>query len=128
MGTTYYTNDAVGNLTYLKYPSSPSVSFQYDSLNRLTNMVDAVGTTKYTYTTGNQLQTQVGPFASDTLTLKYTNRLRATLKLQQPQVFWTNAFFFHLTISGSQENPTQKTQNLGQRRTWFLKWGSSSEN
>jgi YD repeat-containing protein len=35
-GTTFYTNDAVGNLTYIKYPSRTSVSLQYDSLNRLT--------------------------------------------------------------------------------------------
>jgi uncharacterized protein RhaS with RHS repeats len=45
MGTTYYTNDPLGNLTYIAYPASPSVSFQYDPLNRVTSMVDAVGTT-----------------------------------------------------------------------------------
>ena len=76
MGTTYYTNDAVGNLTYIKYPHSPSVSLQYDWLNRLTNMVDASGTTKYAYTAGNQLWTEVQPFASSTLTNTYVNRLR----------------------------------------------------
>jgi hypothetical protein len=59
-----------------------------------TNMVDAAGTTKYTYPAGNQLLTRLrkrygaasrrrdggspnGPFASDILTNTYTHRLRA---------------------------------------------------
>jgi RHS repeat-associated protein len=93
-GTTYYTNDAAGNLTYIKYPASPSVSFKYDPLNRLTNMVDAVGTTKYTYTTGGQLLTEDGPFASDTVSNTYLNRLRTGLALGQPAGLWTNGFAF----------------------------------
>jgi hypothetical protein len=39
-------------------------------------MVDAVGTTKYTWTAGNQLLTEDGPFASDTIRNTYVNRLR----------------------------------------------------
>ena len=93
-GTTYYTNDAVGNLTYIKYPHSPSVSLQYDWLNRLTNMVDASGTTKYAYTAGNQLWTEVQPFASSTLTNTYVNRLRTAMSLQQPAGLWTNKFVY----------------------------------
>jgi hypothetical protein len=42
----------------------------------VTNMVDAVGTTKYTWTAGNQLLTEDGPFASDTIRNTYVNRLR----------------------------------------------------
>jgi len=91
-GSTYYTNDAVGNLTYVRYPTSPSVTLKYDALNRLTNMVDAAGTTKYTYTAGNQLLTEDGPFASDTVTNTYVNRLRTSLVLQQPTGTWTNGF------------------------------------
>jgi RHS repeat-associated protein len=90
--TTYYTNDAVGNLTAINYPSSTDVIMAYDSLNRLTNMVDASGTTKYTYTAGNQLLTEDGPFASDTVTNTYANRLRTALALQQPSGIWTNGF------------------------------------
>src|SRR5262249_16321685 len=63
-GSTVYTYDAVGNPTLINYPSSPDVTLQYDPLNRLTNMVDAVGTTKYTYASGGQLLTEDGPFAS----------------------------------------------------------------
>ena len=36
-------------------------------------MVDAVGATVYTYTAGNQLLTEDGPFASDTITNTYVN-------------------------------------------------------
>jgi YD repeat-containing protein len=82
-GTTYYTNDAVGNLTYIKYPSSTRVSLQYDWLNRLISIVDAWGTTKYTYTLGNQLLTE------GTLTNTYVNRLRTRLNLAGT---WTNGF------------------------------------
>ena len=58
----------MGNLTNVNYPSSPDLSFQYDApLNRLTNRVDAAGTTKYIYTAGNQLLAEDGPFASDTV-------------------------------------------------------------
>src|SRR5262245_11380016 len=64
------------------------------SLNRVTNMVDAVGTTKYTYTSGGQLYTEDGPFTSDTVTNIYTSRLRTGLGLQQPTSFWTNKFAY----------------------------------
>ena len=40
----------------------------------MTNMVDAAGTTKYTYTAANQLLTEDGPFTSDTVTNTYVNR------------------------------------------------------
>jgi uncharacterized protein RhaS with RHS repeats len=49
-GTTYYTNDVVGNLTHITYPASGSVSLTYDPMNRLSTMVDGVGTTTYGYT------------------------------------------------------------------------------
>jgi RHS repeat-associated protein len=70
------------------------VSFQYDQLNRLTNMVDAAGTTKYTYTAGDQLSTEVQPFANSTLTSTYVNRLRTAVSLQQPTGTWTNKFVY----------------------------------
>jgi len=57
-------------------------------------MVDAVGTTAYTYTSGGFLYTEDGPFASDTLTNYYNNRLRVGLGLQQPTGSWTNGFTY----------------------------------
>ncbi len=58
-------------------------------------MVDAVGTTKYTYYAGGLLNTEDGPFASDTVTYTYNNaRLRSGLTLQQPTGSWTNGFLY----------------------------------
>ena len=94
MGTTYYTNDPFGNLTRIAYPHSGNVTLQYDSLSRLTNMVDGSGTTAYAYTSGNQLLTESQPFASGTVTNIYVNRLRTRLSLQQPAGVWTNAFTY----------------------------------
>ncbi len=55
-------------------------------------MVDAMGVTRYSYTAGNQLLTEDGPFDSDTVTNSYVNRLRTKMTLQQPSGRWTNAF------------------------------------
>jgi YD repeat-containing protein len=46
--------ETVGNLTNIDYNSSTDVRLQYDWLNRVTNILDALGTTKYTYAVGNQ--------------------------------------------------------------------------
>ena len=93
-GTTYYTNDAVGNLTKINYPVSPDITLSYDWLNRVTNMVDAAGTTKYAYTAGGQLWTEDGPWSSDTVTNIYFSRLRTNLSLVQPAGAWTNGFAY----------------------------------
>ena len=89
---TYYQYDFVGNLTNIDYPVSTDVRFQYDALNRVTNMVDAAGTTIYSYAAGGQLWTEDGPWASDTVTNSYSNRLRTGLSLAQAAGSWTNAF------------------------------------
>ncbi len=68
-------------------------------------MVDAAGTTKYTYYAGGLLNTEDlpapklrqagGPFASDTVTYTYNNaRLRSGLTLQKPTGSWTNGFTY----------------------------------
>ena len=61
-------------------------------LNRITNMVDAAGTTAYGYAASGQLWTEDGPWANDTVTNTYNNRLRTGLSLAQPTGSWTNAF------------------------------------
>jgi YD repeat-containing protein len=90
-----------GNLTTVDYASSTNVTFGYDALNRKTNMVDAVGTTAYAYTAGGQLWTEDGPFADDTVTNIYNNRLRTGLSLKQPTGSWTNG-------GGSGDHITEK--------------------
>ena len=67
---------------------------QYDALNRLTNLVDAVGTNVYTYDAASQLLSEDGPWASDTITYTYANRLRTSLTLQQPTGSWTNGYLY----------------------------------
>jgi len=92
-GDTKYSYDNVGNLTLVDYPSGTTdITLQYDALNRVTNMVDAAGTTKYTYYAGGLLNTEDGPWSNDTVTYTYNNRLRASLSLQQPTGSWTNGF------------------------------------
>ena len=59
-------------------------------------MVDAVGTTRYTYDAAGQLLTEDGPFTSDTVTNTYSNRRRIALGLQQPTGSWTNGFGWDL--------------------------------
>jgi hypothetical protein len=49
-------------------PQGETPTMANDMPNRMTNMVDAVGTNSYTYTAGGQLLTDDGPFASDTVT------------------------------------------------------------
>ena len=111
MGTTYYTNDPFGNLTRIAYPHSGNVTLQYDSLSRLTNMVDGSGTTAYSYTSGNQLLTESQPFASSTVTNTYLNRLRTRLSLQQPAGVWTNAFTYD--VAGRLTNVASPAGTVG---------------
>lgn len=61
------------------------------------NMVDGIGTTKYTYSAAGQLLTEDGPYASDTVTSAYSNRLRTSPSLQQPTGSWTNGFAYDST-------------------------------
>jgi RHS repeat-associated protein len=64
------------------------------SFSRLTNIVDGVGTTTYTYATNGLLASEDGPFGSDTVTNFYSNRLRKGLSLAQPTGAWTNGFTY----------------------------------
>lgn len=96
-GNTVYRYDSVGNLTNVDYAVSPDLTMQYDSLNRLTNLVDAVGTSRYTYDAASQLLSEDGPWASDTLSYTYANRLRASLSLQQPSGSWTNGYSYDVS-------------------------------
>jgi RHS repeat-associated protein len=94
-GNTYYSYDKVGNLTKTTYPVSPAISLVYDPLNRLTNMVDAVGTTYYGYDAAGHLLSEDGPWNDDTVSYTYTNRLRTSLSLQAPNSDpWTQTYAY----------------------------------
>ena len=74
------------------YPER-TLTFAYDILDRLTNMVDAAGVTSYAYGSAGTFLTEDGPWADDAMTISYTNTVRARLSLLQPSAAaWTNAY------------------------------------
>ncbi len=92
-GSTSYSYDKVGNLTNVTYPVSPTISLSYDALNRLTGMIDGVGTTGYGYDLAGQLLGEDGPWTNDTVSYTYNNRLRNSLGLSQPDAgAWTQTY------------------------------------
>jgi hypothetical protein len=52
---------------------SRQLTHLYDTLNRLTNMVDGVGSTVFGWTDGDQLASETGPWVSDTAGYTYNN-------------------------------------------------------
>lgn len=84
-GDIVMTYDANDNLLTTSYSSSPSITFSYDALNRVTNMVDGIGTTRYAYTSTGNLQSEDGPWDNDTVTYSYTpSQLRSSMAISQP--------------------------------------------
>ena len=80
-------------MTNIVYPVSPSISLAYDVLNRLTSMVDAVGSTVYGYDNVGQLLSEDGPWANDTVSYSYNNRLRTGLSVLAPNASaWTESY------------------------------------
>jgi RHS repeat-associated protein len=78
-GDTGYGYDALGNRTSINYGGTSSILFGYDTLNRMTNMVDGLGTNRFTYNAAGQLLTVGGLWSGDTVTYTYINRLRNSL-------------------------------------------------
>ena len=88
-GNTTYTFDAVGNRKTINYPLS-TVSYSYDALNRLTNMVDGLGASSFIRNAAGELTSAGGLWSGDTVTYNYANRLRTRLTLAT----WTNNYFY----------------------------------
>ena len=86
----------MGNLTNVDYSggtvAKPSIYLAYDAMNQLTNMVDGVGTTVYGYDGAGQLLSEAGPWANDTVSYTYANRLRTGLSLSQPSGSWSQTY------------------------------------
>lgn len=94
-GLTQYGYDTVGNVTSVNYPVSPDLTLQYDALNRLTNLVDAVGTSRFTYNAQGALLAEDGPWANDTVSRAYTpNGQRSVLSVEQPSGSWAQGYAF----------------------------------
>lgn len=84
-GSTRYGYDAVGNLSSIDYPNSTDISFQYDAINQLISMTDAVGTTTLGWKAYGALANEDGPWNDDKITYSYTTaRERQSFALQQP--------------------------------------------
>ena len=75
---TTYGYDVVNNLTSIAAPGLATIGFNYDSLNRRTQITDGTGTTTFGYDLASQLTTVDGPLASDTITLSYDALSRMT--------------------------------------------------
>jgi RHS repeat-associated protein len=91
-GSTVYRYNAAGDLTNVDYSGGtvtmPSVYLAYNLLDKLTNMNDAVGTTVFTWDAVGELTSEAGPWANDTVSYTYANRLRTGLSLNsQPSTF-----------------------------------------
>jgi RHS repeat-associated protein len=77
------------------YPVSSAITLKYDRLNRLTNMVDAVGMSAYSYDQVGQLLSEDGPWSSDTVSYTYANRLRTGLSVAAPNASaWTQSYIY----------------------------------
>lgn len=81
-GSVGYAFNAVGSLSNVHYPNGTNLAFYYDANQRLTNMADEVGTSSFAYSDDGLLLSEDGPWASDTVTRSYQNRLRTGLAIQ----------------------------------------------
>ena len=95
-GATVYRYNVAGDLTNIDYSGGTSftspIYLSYDVLNRLTNMVDAVGNTAYSYDSVSELLSENGPWANDTVSYTYANRLRTGMGLSQPSGSWSQSY------------------------------------
>jgi len=93
---TTYRYDAAGNLTNAVYVTSPSITLAYDKNNRLKSMVDATGTSTYTYTDFGALLSEDGPWSDDTVSYAYdAGRRRQRLTLAQPGgTVWSQSYAY----------------------------------
>jgi RHS repeat-associated protein len=91
-GNAFYAFDSVGNTTQICYPQQTN-SYSYDALNRLTNMVDAAGTTTRSYTPAGFLASEGGLWSGDTVSMGYTNRLRNSLSIGSS---WSQSYGYDL--------------------------------
>ena len=77
-GNTAYSRDAVGNVKTGTHQQS-TINCLYDALNRLTNMVDALGVTAFRYTPSGQLSSEDGPWDNDVIGYAYQQGQRTWL-------------------------------------------------
>ncbi len=93
-GLTQYGYDEVGNVTNVNYPADTDLTLRYDAANRLTNLVDSVGTHTFTWTDWGALASEDGPWAQDTVSYGYNDsHRRQSLSLLQPNAgAWSQSY------------------------------------
>jgi RHS repeat-associated protein len=91
-GNTGYSYDNVGNLKSITYPQT-SISYAYDALNRLTNVVNGFFTNSFGYTPASQLAIEKGPWPNDTVSNSYSQLLRMSLNQLQPSGSWAQTSY-----------------------------------
>ena len=77
-GNTGYSYDNVGNLKSIAYPQQ-TITYAYDVLNRLTNMVDAVGNHSFGWTANSQLASESDAWTK--VSYSYVQGLRTAMSL-----------------------------------------------
>jgi RHS repeat-associated protein len=92
-GNTRYAYDNVGNLKTTTYPLS-TINYLYDADNELTNMADASGTNVFAYTAAGQLQSEAGPWPTDTVVYIYNQQLRTNLTVSEPGGSWPQDYSY----------------------------------
>jgi len=92
--------DAVDNLKSITYSntSPTTINYTYDAANRLTNMADTVGTTRFAYTAAGRLEIEDGPWSTDTVTYSYLEGQRTALSVSQPlNPAWSQSYNYDNT-------------------------------
>jgi RHS repeat-associated protein len=80
-GAETFVRDPEGRVRTNSFVSNPPLIFSYNPDGQLTNMIDGLGSTYFTYTTAGQPLTEGGLWANDTVSRTYNNRLRASLSV-----------------------------------------------
>jgi len=98
-GTTVFRYNPIGNLTNVDYSggtiTTHSIYFDYDGLNRLTNMLDGLGTTTFTWTPGDQLAGENGPWPNDAVNYTFDSgsRQRVGMTIAAPNASpWSQSY------------------------------------
>lgn len=91
---TTYTHDDLGNITAINYNATTDITLGYDALGRLTNMVDAAGTTKLGYV-NQHLAFEDGPWNDDRVAYTTTANKRTRLTVAQPSgIDWSLGYAY----------------------------------
>ncbi|HTI70827.1 MAG TPA: RHS repeat-associated core domain-containing protein [Candidatus Limnocylindria bacterium] len=93
-GNTGYAYDDANRLTGITYPTIPAVAVAFDALGRMTNLVDALGTTRWTYSRLGAVTSEDGPWDAEKVSSTYGTAHRLTqLNVARPNASdWVQTF------------------------------------